>query len=102
MRKLVLTNQRIVFLKDKEIDYEIPLKNIKEAVPDSVGFVGNPYLRLELKNGDAVSIVFTCVGVRILMGVFLASKQKKLTQEWIEAINNQLDKLACNKTEKLC
>ena len=33
LRKLVLTNQRIVFLKDKEIDYEIPLKDIKEAVP---------------------------------------------------------------------
>lgn len=90
LRKLVLTNQRIVFLKDKEIDYEIPLKDIKEAVPARVGFAGNPYLRLELENGEAVSIIFQCVGVRSLMGIFLASKQRKLTKEWINTINSQL------------
>jgi hypothetical protein len=90
LRKLVLTNQRIVFLKDEKIDYEIPLKDIKEAVPASVGFAGNPYLRLELKNGDAVSIIFQCVGVRSFMGIFLVSKQRKLTKEWINAINSQL------------
>ena len=56
----------------------------------SVGFAGNPYLRLELKNGDAVSIIFTCVGIRSLMGIFLLSKQRKLTKEWIDAINSQL------------
>lgn len=90
LRKLVLTNQRIVFLKDKEINYEIPLKDIKEALPASVGFAGNPYLRLELKNGDAISIIFQCVGVRSLMGIFLLSKQKKLTKEWTNTINSQL------------
>jgi hypothetical protein len=90
LRKLVLTNQRIVFLKDAEIDYEIPLEDIREAVPDNVGLAGNPYLRLELKNGDAVSIIFQCVGVRVFMGIFLLSKQRKLTQKWIEAINAQL------------
>lgn len=92
LRKLVLINQRIVFLKGEETDYEIPLKDIKEAVPDRVGFAGNPYLRLELKNGDAVSIIFTCVGIRSLMGIFLLSKQSKLTKEWIDAINSQLSR----------
>jgi len=91
LRKLVLTNQRIVFLKDEEIEYEIPLEDIKEAVPDRVGFAGNPYLRLELKNGDAVSIIFQCVGVRSLMGIFLLSKQRKQTEDWITAINSQLE-----------
>ena len=90
LRKLVLTNQRIVFLKDEEIDYEIPLEDIAEAVHDTVGFAGNPYLRLELKNRDAVSIIFTCVGIRSLMGIFLLSKQKKLTKEWIDEINLQI------------
>jgi len=90
LRKLVLTKQRIVFLKEAEIDYEIPLEDIREAVPDNVGLAGNPYLRLELKNGDAVSIIFQCVGVRVFMGIFLLSKQKKLTQKWIEKINAQL------------
>ena len=90
LRKLVLTNQRVIFLKDEEIRYEIPLKDIKEVVPARVGFAGNPYLRLELKNGDAVSIIFQCVGVRSLMGIFLLSKQRKLTKEWINAINSQL------------
>lgn len=42
LRKLVLTKQRIVFLKDAEIDYEIPLEDIREAVLDNVGLVGNP------------------------------------------------------------
>ena len=90
LKKLILTNQRIAFLKDEEIDYEIPLKDIKEAVPATVGFAGNPYLRLELENGDAVSIIFTCVGIRSLMGIFLLSKQRKLTKEWIDATNSQL------------
>jgi len=90
LRKLVLTNQRIVFLKDEEIDYEIPLEDIKEAVSASVGFAGNPYLRLELKNGDAISIIFQCVGVRSLMGIFLISKQKNLTKDWKNTINAQL------------
>lgn len=91
LRKLVLTNQRIIFLNDEEIDYEIPLEDIKEAVPDKVGFAGNPYLRLELKNGDATSIIFQCVGVRSLMGIFLLSKQGKHTKNWIKAINSQLE-----------
>lgn len=90
LRKLVLTNQRIAFLKDEEIDYEISLEDIAEAVPDNVGFAGNPYLRLELKNGDAISIIFQCVGVRVFMGIFLVSKQKKLTKKWTKAINAQL------------
>jgi len=90
LRKLVLTNKRVVFLKGEEIDYEVSLKDIKEAVPDSVGFAGNPYLRLELKNGDAVSIIFQCVGMRVFMGIFLLSKQRKLTEDWINAINSQV------------
>lgn len=28
--------------KDAEIDYEIPLEDIREAVLDNVGLVGNP------------------------------------------------------------
>ena len=90
LRKLVLTNQRIVFLKDMEIDYEIPLESIMEAVSDTVGFAGNPYLRLELTDGDAVSIIFQCVGVRSLMGIFLLSKQKNMTKKWIGEINLQI------------
>jgi len=35
-----------VFLKDAEIDYEIPLGDIVEAVPDNVGFAGNPLLEI--------------------------------------------------------
>lgn len=90
LRKLVLTNQRVVFLEDKEIDYGIPLEDIIEAVPDTVGFAGNPYLRLELKSGDALSIIFQCIGVRSFMGIFLISKQKNLTKKWIEEINFQI------------
>lgn len=90
LRKLVLTNQRIVFLKDTEIDYEIPLEDIAKAVPDNVGFAGNPYFRLELKNGDAISVIFQCVGIRVFMGIFLLSKQRKLTDKWVDTINSQL------------
>lgn len=89
LRKLVLTNRRIVFLKDDEIDYEIPLKDISKVVRNKVGFSGNPYLRLELKNGEAISITFVCVGVRSLKGIFLLSKQNELTQKWMEAINTK-------------
>jgi len=90
LRKLVLTNQRVVFLKEGEIDHEIPLENIREVILDSIG-TGNPYLRMELKNGDAVSIFFPCVGMKMFLGAFyLIGKQRRLTKEWADAINNQI------------
>ncbi len=63
---------------------------IEEVVPARVDFSGNPYLRLELKDGKALSIFFSCVGVRSIMGIFLLSKQRELTREWMAAINGQL------------
>jgi hypothetical protein len=65
----MLTNQRVVFLKGEDIDYEVPLENIMQAVPDRTG-VRNPYLRLELRDGDAISIAFGCVGWKMFLGVF--------------------------------
>jgi len=90
LRKIVLTSERIVFLKDSEIDYEIPLEDASKVVSDRVGFAGNPYLRIEMKNGDAVSIIFQCVGISSTMGLLLISKQKNLTKEWMDEINRQI------------
>jgi CRISPR/Cas system-associated endonuclease Cas1 len=90
LRKLVLTNQRVVFLKEEDIDHEIPIENIREVTLDSIG-TGNPYLRMELKNGDAVSIFFHCIGMKMFLGAFyLIGKHKRLTKEWTDAINNQI------------
>jgi len=51
LRKLVLTNEGAVFLKDSEVGYEIPLQDIKEVVPDNVGLAGNPYFDWNSKMG---------------------------------------------------
>ena len=87
LRKLVLTNQRIVLLKDDVVEYEVPLENVREAVVDRAG-IGNPYIRIDTKDNDVISIALVNPSPSLLPYSRLA-EWNKLTQEWANAINEQ-------------
>ena len=57
-------NQRILFLKNDEVDYEISLEDILKAEIKRVMRIGDPYLRLNLKNGKTIHMVFESIGER--------------------------------------
>jgi len=88
LRKLILTNKRLIFLKKGKIDSEIPIDQIVEVIPDAIG-TGNPYIRLKLKNNEVASIFFVCPSVKMFLGaLYLLGKQKALVDGWTLAINN--------------
>ena len=89
-RKLILTNKRILFLKEEKLASEIPLDQIIEAYPDVQG-IGNHYIRLKLKDGGGASIFFVVLSPKMLLGApYMIGKQKALTDRWINAIINQI------------
>jgi hypothetical protein len=90
LRRSILTNKRLILLKGEEVDYTLPLGEIVDVEADSTG-VGNPYLRMKLKNGKGVSLFFTCVSVKMFLGaLYMVSKQRSIVSQWVQAINNQI------------
>jgi len=93
----VLTNQRLVLLKDNEIDYEVALENVVEAVPKKV--LGHqPYLKLELKDKNTVIVVFESVVQRIAGGIDGSGlgdtlEAERITKAWAAEINLQIKNL---------
>ena len=88
LRKPVLTNKRLVLLKGGEIDYELPIEDIKSVESDAAG-AGNPYLRMELKNGEGVSLAFACTGFKMFLGAsYLVGKARSIVDQWVQSINN--------------
>ncbi len=88
LRKPILTNKRIILLNGEEIDYELPIRNVLRAEEEMVA-TGNPYLRIELKSGDAVSLDFVCTDTKTPLGAsHTLSKQRTLVNQWLQSINN--------------
>lgn len=88
LRKPVLTNKRLVLLKGEKIDYELPIEDIKSVESDTAG-AGNPYLRMELKNGEGVSLAFACTGFKMFLGAsYLIGKSRSIVDQWVQSINN--------------
>jgi hypothetical protein len=78
-RKTILTNKRILFLKNEKIDSIINLSDINEIYPD-VQATGNPYIRIQFKDGTGASIFFILLGLQMYLGIwYMAGKQKALT-----------------------
>ncbi len=87
LRKPLLTNKRIVLLKDNEIDFELPI-DLLNSVEVKALFSGNSYLKLHLKNGDVTSFMFVCTGAKMFLGTFyLAGKYRTILNQWVESIN---------------
>ena len=63
-RQPILTNQRILFLKNDAVDCEISLEDILKAEIKRVMRIGDPYLRLNLKNGKTIHMVFKSIRER--------------------------------------
>lgn len=95
-RDLRLTNKRLLFLRDNKITYEIPINNIKEAYRDAA-LSGNPIIKLDLKNGSRISIVFapftkTSIIRFAAIGVYnlphFLEKSRSEVDRWLRAIND--------------
>ncbi|MDH5267420.1 MAG: hypothetical protein OEW62_07060 [Candidatus Bathyarchaeota archaeon] len=88
LRKPVLTNKRLILLKGREIDYELFMEDIKRVESDTAG-AGNPYLRMEIENGEGVSLAFGCVSLKMFLGAFyLLGKSRSIVDQWVQSINN--------------
>jgi len=95
-RNLVLTNQRLVFLNLGEIDYEIPLGTVAEAVHPKGKLLSKPYFKLILEDGTVMHVVIECLTMRVLDSVSYPGsameqvEAEKMAKEWAAAINLQL------------
>ncbi len=91
-RQMLLTNQRLLFLKNEEIDSEISLTNIKEATFKRYARFGTPYLRLTLQDGNTTHLVFESLIQRTL-GAFVPraraedTEAERIVKEWEKEIN---------------
>lgn len=92
-RNPVLTNQRLLFLKDDAIKHEIPLDNITKA-EYKTKLRTNPYIRLELQDGNATIIVFESLSQRIWDSIIQVHGEvidgQMITKEWVNEINRQI------------
>ena len=93
-RQLILTNQRILFLRDNEVEHELLLEDVLKAETKRVMRFGDPYLRLHLKSGELAHVVFESIrerawgsilGVPTEMGTAL-----RITEDWTSEINSQI------------
>lgn len=93
-RQLILTNQRILFLKDDEVAYELSLEDILKAETKRVMRFGDPYLRLHLKNGELAHVVFESIRERAwgsILGVPTEmGTASRITEDWTNEINSQI------------
>ena len=104
--KLTLTNKRLIVQKGsglrnmtwRQIE-EIPLESIEVAYTNSDSFSAMAILTLEMKNGEDWTLRLKLDDIGLL-GSFMvadsitgmAMRAKILTDRWVNAINNQLNK----------
>ena len=92
-RTPLLTNHRLLFLKGNEVDYEMPLENIREAFYEST-LGTNPRIRLYLQDGSILHVVFESISSRVFLGSAMEDAgAQRLSKEWIEAINLHINKV---------
>jgi len=100
-RTPLLTDQRLVLLKDREIDHEIPLDNIARVTSHRQLKIGTPYFRLESVDGKVTNIVFECISERVLFGAGVESEIAwRMTKEWVAEINRQAS-MAIKRTRRI-
>ncbi len=88
-RTPLLTNYRLLFLKGNEVDHEMALEKIEEAVYKST-LGTNPRIRLNLKDGSVLHVVFESISSRVFLGSAMEDAgAQRLSKEWIEAIDLQ-------------
>lgn len=99
LRELMLTNQRIVFLKDGVAESEIPLKDIAGATVERTG-ISTPYVRINLRNGNAASIALVNPTPTILPFSRLF-QWNKLAKVWTHTINEVLSSQATSEQNQV-
>lgn len=88
-------------MKKSEIVHEVPILNMKKADWKIAGdpiYTYVPYLRIELKSGEAESLAFVKVGKKkhpeekrgsyvTSSGLYLGPKTTRIIHKWIDATN---------------
>ncbi len=99
-RNPVLTNQRLVLLRNKQIDYEIPLQKIVQTTCQSYLKISTPYLKLQLGDGTVMNIVFECLTERVFFGSAVESEiSRRITKEWVNEMNRQARQRCGRRTD---
>jgi len=115
-QKLTLTNKRLIYIKGKglfkttwDIGEEIPLEQIEEAYTQTEGRLTQMSLAmLKMKNGELRKLNVNLGGGAALgtllshdMPTDTAIRTKTLSDEWVNAINQQLRLKVESETETL-
>lgn len=99
-RKILLTNNRLIFLRKKGFfgDYklferEIPLTDISECTLEKSSLEGNK-IKIKLKNGESHFLIFPAKLSALAFGSIYDFDQTKssITDKWLLAINQQIQK----------
>ncbi|HIE14224.1 TPA: hypothetical protein EYP70_03015 [Candidatus Bathyarchaeota archaeon] len=89
-QNILLTNERILFIRDENITSEIRLNHIAEAYV-APSFLGAPSIKIRIFGGRIIKVTFQCVGPRAVFGTsYILPKQKAIAQRWVRAINRLL------------
>jgi hypothetical protein len=87
LRTAMLTNKRLVVLNGNMIDIEVPLNFIRNTEKASLS--GKNFLKLHLINGDAISLVFVSMGMKMSYGSdYMFGKAKSVVNQWLQSIKN--------------
>src|SRR5271157_1999402 len=93
---LVLTNQRLLVLKNDDIDDEIPLADIAEAYPETETFTNLTKLKIRTGSGDERTIgVANSSNLGILLGgdEYMTQSKRSTVDRYAVAINRAVDSL---------
>jgi hypothetical protein len=89
-RKVMLTNHRLLLIKEGKITNEVSLANIIDVMPHRFLRIAEPYLTLQLNDGSTIHLVFGCMTERIM---FRAAVESEIgwrhAREWARRINAQ-------------
>ena len=108
LRRLLLTDKRLILLKgygrkdeEKEIDCDIPLDDVRSVEEKFAGgpLTWIPYLRIELKNGEVVSLAFVLAPAKkrpsedtgsylFNAGLYLAFDTRSVINRWVKSVND--------------
>jgi hypothetical protein len=107
VRTPLLTNKRLIIIKDGTVESEIPTNDMKKADDRLAGGVFSlfPYLRIELKNGRYFSLAFVFTGRAIkkkypsekkgeyyqYSGWRLSVATDDIIRKWSQSINNLVE-----------
>jgi predicted DNA-binding antitoxin AbrB/MazE fold protein len=90
---LALTNKRLLVLDQENIIGETPIENISEAYATTQTFANLTHLKIKLKDGKEMTVIFrSSVNGRLYSGSDSSKKELvNLTNRYVKAINQAVN-----------